>query len=277
MKYLLLVRVLTITAIFLFINKWNGELTAPLSIFTSVIHELGHATGAVVSNGQVEGFTLAPDCPCIYACTRNGNAWITLIGGHLFSIGAAFLFVYLGRILSKIPEYIFGTYLILGLLMFLTVRLLGDDRILSIWMVIIYFLLFLFFILSQTTWAGAFLVFFGFFNLGFMLKDTLTGGVLADVSRYVRLLPDIVPAIVVISLWLGAIAYIAIVLLSQVAATNVDWNEGKRFLKNLDLDKILLFLSILPNLIGFAIDQLLEFLLIEFKGIFDGIRRFLSI
>jgi hypothetical protein len=238
---------------------------------------MGHSIGAVVSGGEVSGMTLAPDCPCLYACTRGGSAFLTLIGGNIFSILAAFLFVHLGRILSKINEYIFPTYVIMGVLMFLTVRLVGDERILSIWMVVIYYLLFIFFILTQTGWAGAFLIVFGFLNLVGMVKDIMTGGILSDISRYSHLLANPKSAALFTSIWFGIIAYIGFVLLNQVARTKVDWIEGKRFLRDLDVDKILLFLSILPNLIGFAFDQLLEFILVEFKGVFDGIRRFLSI
>lgn len=297
MKFLLLVRVITIAVIYLFINKWNDELTGPLSIFSSIIHELGHSVGALASGGEVSGFTLAPDCPCLYACTRGGVAGITLLFGNLFTIAATFLFVYTGRIVSKITDNIFATFLFLSVLMFLTVRLIGDDRILSIWLVAIYILLFIFFMLTQTSWAGAFLIFFGFLNLNLIVKDMMTRGVLSDISRYTRLttnirlpLPDnlptalnvlpqtfSIPSMIWFVLWFGIVGYIAVVLVYQVADTNVDWIEGKKFFKNTDFDKILLFLSILPNLIGFAIDQGLEFLLIELKAIFNGLRSFLRI
>ena len=276
MKFLLFIRVFTIAVFFLFVNKWNEELITPLSIFTSILHEIGHSVGAIISGGEVSGMTLAPDCPCLYACTKGGSSLITLLGGNIFSIAAAFLFVYLGRILSKVEAFILPTYVVLGALMFLTVRLVADDEILSIWMVTLYFLLFLYFILTQTGWAGAFLIFFGFLNLLTMIKDMLNGGILSDISRYQRLTPN-VPHAFWVSIWFGIVGYIAIVLINQVSETKVNWIEGKRFFRDLDLDKILLFLSILPNMIGFAVDQLLEFLLIEFKAVFDGIRRFLSI
>lgn len=297
MKFLLFVRVLTITVIYLFVNKWNDELTAPLSIFSSIIHELGHSVGAMISGGEVSGFTLAPDCPCLYACTRGGVPGIILLFGNLFTIATTFFFIYTGRIVSKITENILPVFIFLSLLMFLTVRLIGDERILSIWLVAIYILIFIFFILTQTSWAGAFLIFFGFFNLFLIVKDMMTGGVLSDISRYTRLttnirlpLPDNLPqqldvlprafnmpSMFWFVLWFGIVGYIAVVSMMQVAETKVDWIEGKRFFKNTDFDKILLFLSILPNLIGFAIDQGLEFLLVEFKAIFNGIRSFLRI
>ncbi len=277
MRQLLLVRTITIAIVFLFINKWNSDLTTPLSIFTSIIHEMGHSVGALVSGGEVSGMTLAPDCPCLYACTRGGIPFIILIGGNLFSILAAFLFVYLGRILSKINDYILPTFAFLGLLMFLTARLVGDEDILSIWMVVFYCLIFLYFVLTQTGWAGAFLIFFGFSNIVFIVKDMLLGGVLSDISRYSHLLAVPKSQQLFSSLWFGILAYVSYVLLNDVARTKVEWIEGRRFVKNLDTEKIWLFISILPNMIGFAIDQLLEFLLIEFQGIFNGIRRFLSI
>jgi hypothetical protein len=297
MKFLLFVRVLTITVIYLFVNKWNDELTAPLSIFSSIIHELGHSVGAMVSGGEVSGFTLAPDCPCLYACTRGGVAGIILLFGNLFTIATTFFFIYTGRIVSKITENILPVFIFLSLLMFLTVRLIGDERILSIWLVAIYILMFIFFILTRTSWAGAFLIFFGFFNLFLIVKDMMMGGVLSDISRYSRLTTNIhlplpnnlpqtldvlprsfnVPSMFWFVLWFGIVGYIAVVLMMQVAETKVDWIEGRKFFKNTDFDKILLFLSILPNLVGFAIDQGLEFLLIEFKAIFNGIRSFLRI
>jgi hypothetical protein len=277
MRQLLLVRTITIAIIFLFINKWNPDLTTPLSTFASILHEMGHSVGALVSGGEVSGMTLAPDCPCLYACTRGGNALITLLGGNIFSILAAFGFVYYGRIMSKFTEFIFPTYVILGLLMFITVRLVADERILSIWMIVIYLLLFIFFILTQTGWAGAFLIFFGFMNLLTIIKDTLAGGVLSDISRYSHFLDNPKSPALFTALWFGIVGYNSVLLINQVSATKVDWIEGRRFFKNIDTDKILLFFSILPNMIGFAFDQLFEFLVVEFQGVFDGIRRFLSI
>ncbi len=276
MKNLLTIRVLTTAVIFLFINKLNATLLDPLSIFASILHELGHSVGAVLSNGEVSGFTLAPDCPCLYACTRGGSPFLILLGGNIFSISAAFLFVYIGRIVSKMPEFVISTLVLLSLLMLLTVKLIDEERILSNVQVGIYVLLFIIFMLLKSGWAGTFLIVFGFLNLIQIVKDIMTGGVLSDVSRYAHIFPNI-PPFVIVSLWLGIVGYVSFVLLIQVSETRVKWIEGKRFFNNLDFEKILLFLSILPNMVGFAFDQLLEFLIIEFTAIFNGIRRFFSI
>ncbi len=276
MKNLLTIRVLTIAIIFLFINKLNDALLAPLSIFASILHELGHSVGAIISGGEVSGFTLAPDCPCLYACTKGGMPFLILIGGNIFSISAAFLFVYVGRIVSKIPQYILPTFVVLSVLMFFTVRMIDNQDILSNVQVGIYVLLFIIFMLLRSGWAGTFLIVFGFFNLILIVKDIMTGGVLSDFSRFIHQFPA-VPSIIFVSLWLGIVGYVSFVLLIQISETRVNWIEGKRFFNNLDFEKILLFLSILPNMIGFAADQLFEFLVIEFTAIFDGIRRFFSI
>lgn len=276
MKNLLAIRVITIAFFFLFVNKLTDVLIAPLSIMTSILHELGHSVGAIISGGEVFGYTLAPDCPCLYACTRGGIPFIILLGGNVFSISAAFLFVYVGRILSKIQKYIVPTFIFLSFLMFVTVKLIDNPDILSNTQVGIYALIFLIFILLRSGWAGAFLIFFGFLNLILIVKDTMTGGILSDISRYYRLIPFILPFIWA-SFWLGTVGYISFLLLIQITKTKVHWIKGRSIINNIDFEKILLFLSILPNLVGFAFDQLFEFLVIELTAIYDGIRRFFSI
>ena len=276
MKNLLTIRVVTIALFYLFVNKLTDALIAPLSIMTSILHEVGHAAGAIISGGEVFGYTLAPDCPCLYACTSGGSPFIILLGGNLFTISSTFFFVYLGRILSKIPKYIIPTFIFLTLLMFVTVKLIDNSEILSNTHVGIYALIFIIFMLLRSGWSGSFLIFFGFLNLLLIVKDTMNGGVLSDISRYTRMTAYMHP-IIWISLWLGTVGYVSFVLLVQISQTKVNWIEGKKFFNNLDFEKILLFLSISPNLIGFAFDQLLELLVIEFTAIYDGIRRFFSI
>ena len=120
MKFLLVIRVITITVIYLLLKKFDPAITDPLSTFATILHELGHSVGAFVSGGNSLGYTLTEDSTHIFACTKGGSAWMTVFGGNLFTLGGAWLFVWLGRN----GERQFAPILILlGILMFATTAL----------------------------------------------------------------------------------------------------------------------------------------------------------
>ena len=97
MRYLLLIRVLTIGAIYVLLGKFDNAIIGPLSTFVTILHEMGHSAGAFLSGGNSVGYTLTEDSTRIYACTKGGSAFLTVLGGNLFSLAAAWLFVWLGR------------------------------------------------------------------------------------------------------------------------------------------------------------------------------------
>ena len=269
MRYLLIIRVVTIAVIYLLLKKFDPAITDPLSTFATILHELGHSVGAFVSGGNSLGYTLTEDSTHIFACTKGGSAWMTVFGGNLFTLGAAWLFVWLGRN----GERQFAPILILlGILMFFTTRLFDDSEILAMPIIAIYLALFLLFILTQSDWAGAFLIFFGFINLFFIFSDATSNGVLSDVNRFAKL-SAYIPQQIWLFFWLGAAALLAYNFVTDIAATKVEWTSGNRFFKNLDMDKILLFLEILPNLIIYKGNELLEFLVVQFTRIFDFRKR----
>jgi hypothetical protein len=269
MRYLLFIRVVTIAVIYLLLKKFDAAITDPLSMFATILHELGHSAGAFVTGGNSLGYTLTEDSTHIYACTKGGSAFMTLLGGNLFTLGAAWLFVWLGR---NGGRQLAPILIILGILMFLTTRLFDDSEILPMPIVAIYLALFVFFILTQSEWSGAFLIFFGFINLSFIFTDATQNGVLSDVSRFAKL-TAFIPQPIWLFGWLGAAALLAYTMLMDIAATRVDWGNKNTFFKNLDMDKILLFLEILPNLIVFKLNELLEFFIIQFTRIFDFRKR----
>ncbi len=269
MKYLLIVRVVTIAVIYFLLGKFDAAITNPLPMFATILHELGHSAGAFVTGGNSLGYTLTEDSTHIYACTKGGSAWMTLLGGNLFSLGAAWLFVWLGR---NGGRQLAPILIILGIFMFLTTRLFDDSEILPMPIVAIYLALFGFFIGTQSDWSGAFLIFFGFINLSFIFIDATQNGALSDVARFAKL-SAYVPQPVWLFAWLGAAAFLAYNLLMDIAATRVEWASDSRFFKNLDVDKILLFLEILPNLAWYKFNELLEFLVIQFTRVFDFRKR----
>ena len=269
MKFLLLIRVATIAVIYMLIGKFDAAIIDPLSTFATILHELGHSAGAFVSGGQSVGYTLTEDSPHIYACTKGGAAWLTVFGGNLFSFGAAWVFVWLGK---NGDRQLSPVLIFVGFLMFFTTRLFDDSDILPMPIVVMYLALLGFFILTQSEWSGAFLIFFGALNLAFVFNDTMTGGVLSDISRYAKLW-DYLPEQIWKFAWLGATAFLSYNLAADVAEAKVEWSSGRRFFKNLDLDKIALFIEILPNLIVFGLDQLLEFCVVQFSRIVDFRKR----
>jgi Peptidase M50B-like len=269
MRFLLLVRVATIAVIYALIGKFDSAIIDPLSTFVTILHELGHSAGAFVSGGVSMGYTLTEDSPRIYSCTKGGSTFLTVLGGNLFSLSAAWLFVWLGKNGERQLNPIF---ILLGFLMFFVTRLFNDAEILPMPIVVIYLALFGFFILTQSSWSGAFLIFFGILNLLFVFNDAMNGGVLSDVSRFAKLL-DYFPQPVWTFFWLGTTAFVGYYLFMEVATAKVEWASGRRFFKNLDLEKIGLFIEILPNLIVFGLDQLFEFLVIQFSRVFDFRKR----
>lgn len=271
MKYLLLVRVVTIAVIFILLRKFDPAITDPLSTFATILHELGHSTGAFLSGGNSLGYTLTEDSTHLYACTKGGSIWLTLLGGNLFSLGAAWVFVWLGR---NGGDRLAPILILLGILMFFTTRLFDDSDVLPMPIVAIYLALFGFFIITQSEWSGAFLIFFGFINLFFIYFDASTNGILSDVVRYTKLTAFYpVPEAAWRFSWFGVAAFLGYNLVMDVATTQVEWASGKSPFKHWDWNKVLLFLEILPELIVYKANQLLEFLVVQFSRIFDFRKR----
>jgi hypothetical protein len=274
MKYLLFVRVVTIAVIYILLRKFDPAITDPLSTFATILHELGHSTGAFLSGGNSLGYTLTEDSTHLFACTKGGSTWLTLLGGNLFSLGAAWVFVWLGR---NGGDKLAPILILLGILMFFTTRLFDDSEVLPMPIVAIYLALLVFFILTQSEWSGAFLIFFGFINLFFIYFDATTNGVLSDVVRYAKLTEYSeyfrMPQQAWLFIWLGVAGFLGYHLVMDVATTQVEWSSGKSPFKHWDWDKIMLFLEILPELIIYKTNQLLEFLVVQFSRIFDFRKR----
>jgi hypothetical protein len=271
MKFLLLVRVVTIAVIYILLRKFDPVLTDPLSTFATILHELGHSTGAFLSGGSSLGYTLTEDSTHLYACTKGGSTWLTLLGGNLFSLGAAWVFVWLGR---NGGDKLGPILIVLAILMFFTTRLFDDSEVLPMPIVAIYLVLLGIFILTQSEWSGAFLIFFGFINLLFIFFDTFTNGILSDVSRYTKLTAFYpVPEPAWRFTWFGLAGFLGYNLFMDVATTQVEWSSRKNPFKHWDMDKIILFLEILPELFIYKANQLLEFLVVQFSRIFDFRKR----
>jgi hypothetical protein len=269
MQFLLLTRVATVVFLLALLHRYDQALLEPLSNAVAILHEWGHAIGASLTGGTVEGYSISPDVESLFACTRGGVAWIILLMGNIVSWGLAWVFVWLG---CKGNGQFRPILLIFAATLWLLTKLIADDRILDSDLILIYLLIFAVMGWLIPNWTAALLIVFGFMNLGFVVVDVLRGGILSDFERFSKLLP-IVPMVIWKALLLVPTGYIGLQLFMQVMATRVPWESGQRFWNSWDTDKAILFVSILPEMVVFAFDQAFNWAVRMIESLFDFRKR----
>ncbi len=83
----------------------------PVRLFVTFVHEAGHSLAALLSGGQVLGFTVSPDGSGL-AATQGGNPALVIPAGYL---GAALFGSSLFFLTNRIPEWTRGLAFLLGL------------------------------------------------------------------------------------------------------------------------------------------------------------------
>ena len=107
----LLISAIAFVAVFLLWNQREMEwLLYPLRLFVTFVHEAGHALAALISGGQVQGFTVAANGSG-YAVTAGGNIALILPAGYL---GAALFGSLLFLLSNRAPRYVSGIAMALG-------------------------------------------------------------------------------------------------------------------------------------------------------------------
>ena len=107
----LLISAIAFVAVFLLWNQREMEwLLYPLRLFVTFVHEAGHALAALISGGQVQGFTVAANGSG-YAVTAGGNLALILPAGYL---GAALFGSLLFLLSNRAPRYVSGIAMALG-------------------------------------------------------------------------------------------------------------------------------------------------------------------
>lgn len=105
---------ITVIAILIVYVLWNipalSIVLYPLRLFTTYVHEAGHAVATIISGGQVIGFLVSPDGSGLM--TRAGG-WDWLIGpaGYL---GAALFGSVLFYVVNRMPRFVNGIAVMLG-------------------------------------------------------------------------------------------------------------------------------------------------------------------
>ncbi len=86
-------------------------ISYPVRLFVTFVHEAGHSIAALLSGGQVNGFTVSPDGSG-YAVTANGNPALVIPAGYL---GAALFGAALFFLTNRIPRWTQGLSFLNGL------------------------------------------------------------------------------------------------------------------------------------------------------------------
>ncbi len=88
-----------------------SAITYPVRLFVTFIHEAGHSLAALLSGGQVHGFTVSPDGSGL-AATSGGNPALILPAGYL---GAALFGSLLFFLTNRIPQWTRSLSILVGL------------------------------------------------------------------------------------------------------------------------------------------------------------------
>lgn len=112
----LLISLLAFTAVFILWNNRELEmLVSPLRLFVTYIHEASHALAALITGGQVQGFTVSPNGSGL-AVTAGGASALILPAGYLgAALFGSLLFFLSNRMPSRVREIstLIGVFLIL--------------------------------------------------------------------------------------------------------------------------------------------------------------------
>lgn len=107
----LLVTALAFVAVYILWNVRSLDVIVyPLRLFVTYIHEAGHALAALITGGQVVGFTVSPNGSGL-AITAGGSRSLILPAGYL---GAALFGSMLFFLVSRIPRWVRGLSVFIG-------------------------------------------------------------------------------------------------------------------------------------------------------------------
>lgn len=178
-------------------GRYGRIVLRPIQLFVTILHELGHAFGAVLSGGSVSTVQINPNGSGV-TYTQGGNRAITIIGGYLGSALFGNTLFYLGVRAGKAARV--ALYIIGGLLILSAV----------IWYSTLFSTLILFVFggaligLGYKQWImREVLMFLGFASLIYIIQD-FNVGPSSDLAAYARHY-KIIPAGLWMYIWLGIV------------------------------------------------------------------------
>ncbi|MBN8679156.1 MAG: M50 family metallopeptidase [Chitinophagales bacterium] len=192
-------RLLLFLMVYLILKYMGGSFGAlvlyPVTLLVTILHEFGHALGALLSGGSVEGLQINPDGSG-YTKTRGGSAGLVLVGGYL---GSAILGNILFRIGAKHHRLAQGTLITMAVLMAL-VGLIWFESFTSTGILWAFAASLVFFAL-KTTWDQDVLMFLGLAAVLYIIQD-FNVGPSSDLAMYEKVV-GLFPAQIWMYIWLA--------------------------------------------------------------------------
>ncbi len=195
LHYRVLAMLLVYGVLKFFGGSFGHTLLYPVTLMVTFLHEFGHALGALLTGGTVEGMQINADGSG-YTITRGGSQGLVLMGGYL---GSAILGNILFRIGARHRHLTHYTLLILAGLMMLA-GLVWFESLTStaiLWS----FGLLLGYLALKTSWDQDVLMFLGLAAVLYIIQD-FNVGPKSDLAMYENVV-GIFPAQIWMFVWLG--------------------------------------------------------------------------
>jgi hypothetical protein len=192
-------RFLIFLMVYLILKYLGGSFGAlvlyPVTLLVTILHEFGHALGAILSGGSVEGLQINPDGSG-YTITRGGSPGLVLVGGYL---GSAILGNVLFRIGAKHHRLAQGTLITMAVLMAI-IGLIWFESFISTGILWAFAASLVFFAL-KTTWDQDVLMFLGMAAVLYIIQD-FNVGPSSDLAMYEKVV-GLFPAQIWMYIWLA--------------------------------------------------------------------------
>ncbi len=176
-------------------GSFGSLVLYPVTLLVTFLHEFGHAMGAILTGGGVEGMQINPDGSG-YTVSRGGSPGVILMGGYM---GSAIFGNLLFRIGVRHKALTQATLLTLGAIMALAGVVWFESF--ESTAILFAFAVSLFFIARKTNWDQDVLIFLGVAAVLYIIQD-FNVGPQSDLVMYEKVV-GIFPSQVWMYLWLA--------------------------------------------------------------------------
>jgi hypothetical protein len=173
----LVLMLLTYLILRFFGGSFGSMILYPITLLVTFLHEFGHAVGAILTGGGVEGMQINLDGSG-YTVTRGGRASLILMGGYLGSIVLGNLLLWIG---VRKAAWARPTLMLMSILMLVSALGWYESAQSSVTLVVFAALLYL--IATRTNWERDVVLFFGMATVLYIIQD-FNVGPRSDLMKY---------------------------------------------------------------------------------------------